>query len=83
LSPSIVYLGEAMALPISLGVALRYTAEKWLLLTGSVNVDNPHESVYAFTKEVLDYDLAVFFNRNRPSFKKQVTEVLEALLQPE
>jgi len=70
-----------LSLQIDKDIALRYTTEKWLLLTGSVNVDDPHKSVYAFMKVVVGYDLAAFFNRNRTSFKRQVTDILESLLE--
>jgi len=72
-----------LSLQIDENIALRYTAEKWLLLTGRVDVANPHESVYAFMKQVVGYDLAAFFNRNKTAFKRQVTEVLKALLEAE
>jgi hypothetical protein len=70
-----------LSLQIDEDIALRYTAEKWLLLTGLVNVDDPHKSVYAFMKSVVGYDLAAFFNRNKISFKKQVTRILKSLLE--
>ena len=72
-----------LSLQIDEDIAVRYTTEKWLLLTGSVNIDDPHESVYAFMKTVVGYDLAEFFDRNRTSFKRQVTNVLKALLEAE
>ena len=68
-----------LSLQIDEDIALRYTTEKWLLLTGSVSTDDPHESIYAFMRTVVGYDLAAFFDRNRTSFKRQVTEILKAL----
>lgn len=70
-----------LSLQIDEDIALRYSAEKWLLLTGGVNVANPHESLYAFMKEVVNYDLAAFFNRNKTFFKQEVTEILKTLLE--
>lgn len=70
-----------LSLQIDDDIALRYTAEKWLLLTGAVNVDDPHKSVYAFMKAVVGYDLAAFFERNRTSLKQHMTEVLKTLLE--
>lgn len=70
-----------LSLQIDEDIALRYTAEKWLLLTGSVEVDDPHKSIYAFMKTVIGYDLAEFFKRNRTSFKRQVTQILKSLLE--
>lgn len=72
-----------LSLQIDQDIALRYTAEKWLILTGSVNLDNPHESVYAFMKTVVGYDLSAFFTRNKNSFKRLVTEILTVLLKAE
>jgi hypothetical protein len=70
-----------LSLQIDEDIALRYTAEKWLLLTGSVEMDDPHKSIYAFMKAVVGYDLAEFFKRNRIFFKRQVTQILKSLLE--
>lgn len=37
-------------------------------------------STYSFTRKVLDYDLAAFFERNSDRFRDSVMEVLDALL---
>ncbi|MCJ9711938.1 hypothetical protein LWS69_23185, partial [Bordetella hinzii] len=38
------------------------------------------ESLFAFSRDVLGFDLADFFRRNSPAIKKEMTETLEALL---
>lgn len=63
-------------------IALRYTAEKWHLLTGLLSEDQ-HISVYGFMKNVVGYDLAAFFSGNSETFKVLVREVLEHLLSAE
>lgn len=60
-------------------IALRYRSEKWHLLTGSLS-DDPYNSVYAFMKKIVGYDLAAFFTRNSETFKSLITEILEHLL---
>jgi len=61
-------------------IAFRYTAEKWALLTGITGNASPHDSFYAFVKEVVGYDLARFFERNRGRLKSEVKLILESLL---
>lgn len=61
-------------------VALRYTAERWKLLTGTIGDASPHDSIYAFMRDVIGYDLAGFFTRNTAALKKEIRIVLESLL---
>ena len=61
-------------------IALRYTAEKWKLLTGITGDASPDDSFYAFMRTVVGYDLAKFFERNRARLKREVKSVLETLL---
>ena len=61
----------------------RYRAEKWAILTGSPGDSSPLVSTYAFMCDMVGYDLAAFFNRNSELFRKEVAEVLEALLKAE
>jgi hypothetical protein len=63
-------------------IADRYRGAGWLLLTGGASTSATH-SVYAFCKEVVGYDLAAFFERNRDALKATVDSVLRALLSPE
>lgn len=67
---------------IDRGIAMRYEQAGWLLLRGTSEQSTVH-SVYAFSEEVLGYDLAGFFERNTDILKSKVEEVLEALLSPE
>jgi hypothetical protein len=48
-------------------------------LTGTT-AGSPTESTYAFCRNVLRYDLAAFFERNSAQFRKELDEVLTALL---
>ena len=63
-------------------IALRYRAEKWLVLTGNPRATSPLESSYAFASSVLDFDLAGFFERNSGTFRKEIDQVLYLLLSP-
>jgi hypothetical protein len=68
-----------MSLQIDSDVAARYTAARWLLLTGDMT-GSTTESTYSFCREVLGYDLAKFFVRNSVRFRAVVESVLSALL---
>ena len=64
-------------------ILLRYRAEKWSVITGIVGVETtPLVSTYDFAKEVIGYDLAAFFERNRETLKNKVNTVLKNLLDP-
>ncbi|MGH8547053.1 MAG: hypothetical protein ACRERU_00305 [Methylococcales bacterium] len=60
-------------------VAERYQRARWLVLTGTMTGTDVN-STYAFTKDVVGYDLAAFFKRNSATLKKQVETVLRSLL---
>lgn len=64
-------------------IALRYRAEKWLVLTGDPDIASPWDSSYAFTKSVLGYDLATFFEQNSAIFRQEIDRVLRLLLSPQ
>jgi hypothetical protein len=64
-------------------ILLRYRAEKWAIVTGIVGANDPLLSTYDFMKDVVGYDLAAFFERNRGKLKTEIDEVLRALLAPE
>ena len=66
---------------IDTDVAARYELQGWVLLRGVVT-GSPLTSTYAFSKEVLGYDLAGFFKRNSGQFKAEVENVLTVLLSP-
>lgn len=61
-------------------IALRYRNGRCGLLVGRIN-DNPLTSLYAFCEKILGFDLASFFKRNSPTFHKQASDVLSALLE--
>ncbi len=63
-------------------IVARYRNAGWLLLLGNLN-PAPTDSVYAFCREVLGYDLAGFFARNSAVLKNTVSEIMQALLSPE
>lgn len=60
-------------------ISERYARAQWLILRGSLS-GSPLESTYAFTREVLGYDLAGFFTRNAARIRTEVETVIEALL---
>jgi hypothetical protein len=60
-------------------VANRYTGARWLLLSGATG-GTVCESTYAFSRNVLGYELAGFFARNSPRLKTELEAVLTALL---
>ena len=63
-------------------VLVRYSAAKWSVLTGSVGGDDVLRSTYDFSREVLGYDLAAFFERNSDELQREVRSVLTNLLAP-
>jgi hypothetical protein len=66
---------------IDTDVATIYELQGWVILRGAVS-GSPLTSSYAFSKEILGYDLAGFFERNSPKFKIEVENVLTMLLPP-
>ena len=68
---------------IDTDILLRYRAEKWSVITGIVGSETtPLISTYDFAREVIGYDLAAFFERNRETLKNKVNAVLKNLLDP-
>lgn len=64
-------------------VLARYRTAKWAVLTGIVGTASPSTSTYDFMKDVVGYDLAAFFDRNRDTLRQEIDKVLSALLAPE
>jgi hypothetical protein len=60
-------------------VASRYSQARWLLLIGA-SAGAATESTYVFCREVLDYDLAGFFERTSARLRAALEGVLKALL---
>ncbi len=61
-------------------IAERYVKAQWLLLRGSV-AGSSIDSTYAFSREVLGYDLAAFFERTSPTIKRRLQSIMKRLLQ--
>lgn len=61
-------------------ILLRYRAEKWAILTGLVDENNPSISTYDFMRDIVGFDLASFFKRNSKILQTEIHEVLKTLL---
>ena len=59
-------------------IVLRYTNSRCAIIIGSRST-SPYESLFAFTKDVLGYDLANFFEENSLYIKTEVQKILEKL----
>jgi len=64
-------------------IQLRYRAEKWAIVIGSVGLNDPLVSTYDFMRDVIGYDLGAFFERNSGTLQTELDKVLQALLAPE
>ncbi|MDR0645538.1 MAG: hypothetical protein LBG46_00680 [Elusimicrobiota bacterium] len=60
-------------------IMLRYRNNRCGIITGS-NSNNPLISLFTFSKEILGYDLAAFFQKNSKKFKQEINSVLRVLL---
>lgn len=60
-------------------VVERYERGKWLVLQGFTTGSNVF-STYTFTREIIGYDLAAFFQRNSVRLKNYLEDLLESLL---
>lgn len=60
-------------------IARRYRASGWLILAGELS-DDPLSSTYAFSHEVMGFDLAGFFDANVNELRTETTRVFAALL---
>ena len=61
-------------------VLLRYRAEKWSVVTGFAGATDPRLSTYDFMRDVVGYDLAAFFERNRDTLREEIDAILKTLL---
>lgn len=61
-------------------VSLRYTQARWLLLNGT-RAGSIIDSTYVFCREVLDYDLAGFFEAYSSRIKTELEKILTTLLE--
>ncbi|RJX29735.1 MAG: hypothetical protein C4525_14120 [Desulfarculus sp.] len=64
-------------------ILARYRAEKWSVLTGLVGLNNPLRSTYDFTRDIIGYNLAAFFERNKETLRNEIDLILRSLLTPE
>lgn len=64
---------------ISEPVVHRYRSDGMLVLTGTL-LENPESSTFAFFRDVVDYDLASFLQRNSDLLRREMKAILEALL---
>jgi hypothetical protein len=60
-------------------IADRYQNARWLILRG-MPTGTATSSTYEFCQQVLDYDLAGFFERNSPRFRQEIEAILKTLL---
>ena len=67
---------------IDADVRLRYRSERWAVMTGIVDMNDPLLSTYGFMREVVGYDLAAFFERDSAILQAAIDAVLNALLAP-
>lgn len=58
----------------------RYARAQWTILRGVLD-GKPWDSCYVFSKDVLGYDLAGFFQRNSPEIKGEVQRIIQDLLE--
>ncbi len=67
---------------IDTDVVIRYRANRWCIITGGGDRNDPLVNTYAFMEQVVGYDLAGFLERNREVIFGEVDTVLRALLSP-
>ncbi|MDX2163560.1 MAG: hypothetical protein SF162_19755 [bacterium] len=70
-----------MSAQMDTDLTLRYANAGWLILKGVPDA-SASRSTFAFCTQVLDYDLAAFFQRCSPVLAAEVRAVLVALLTP-
>ena len=81
LSRAMLPCALVLSVQLDADLARRYRAAKWLVLTGELQ-GGPLASSYDFMREVVGYDLAAFFARNRRRLRAETRAVLRALLTP-
>lgn len=70
-----------MSTQINYVVKQRYELGNWAVLMGTTDVHDPLTSTFAFSKEVLGYDLVGFFERNTSRLRPEVEKILRTLLE--
>jgi hypothetical protein len=76
--PSIVI----MSTQINYAVRQRYEVGNLPVLVGVLGLDDPLKSTFDFSKEIIGYDLAAFFERNSRLIRAEVEAILANLLEP-
>lgn len=66
---------------VSVPVIERYRNDGMIVLTGLPN-DDAYRSTFAFLREVAEYDLIAFFERNQDEIRTEVQSVIKTLLTP-
>ncbi len=72
-----------MSSQIDSDIVIRYRNEKWLILTGHPTHKSNLDNTYIFFKEVIGYDLAGFFKKNKNKLNTEMDAILKSLLQAE
>ncbi len=72
----------AFSSQIDTDIILRYRNDRCGILIGVTN-ENNKESLYAFCKQILGYDLAGFFKHHTEIIRTEINDVLEQLLSAE
>lgn len=68
---------------IDTDILTRYKAAKWVILTGKIGENNSLVSTYDFMREIIGYDLAMFFERNAHKLRNEIDKTLQILLTSE
>lgn len=70
-----------MSTQINHVVRARYLTGNWSVLMGTVGENDPTRSTYDFLRQVVGYDLAGFFERNKGELRAGVESILADLLE--
>lgn len=70
-----------MSSQVSEPVLRRYRGDGMLVLTGILD-DNPTISTFAFFDQIVEFDLAGFFERNKEQFQFELQQIIRQLLAP-
>jgi len=60
----------------------RYSAGKWVVLTGITGASNPLISTYDFMDRIIGYDMAGLFDRNQHTIQLEITRVWKTICDP-
>ena len=71
-----------LSMQMDADIQLRYRQNNWIVLVGDLVTQNDLHSCYAFSRTILDFDLAAFFDRNANRFRSEVESIIADLLAP-